>query len=225
MEVHPPEHAIHNWRDVLIHLGIVTLGLLIALSLEALVEYIHHRHQVRETRENLEAEKRENEESVHSDIRIFRKLNGFLHEDVRVLRFLKQHPATPADKLPGKLVFVAGWQPLQELEWHTAMQTGATALMDQREVVNISAIYVNTDQLNTAWDVVVHHIFRLGGFQHVDPDPAHLSPKQIDDLLEGCGVAIGELQVVAAELSNWSHAANPDKPSELNQDEVLGIDR
>ena len=38
MDVHAPHEPINTWRDFALHLIIVTIGLLIALSLEALVE-------------------------------------------------------------------------------------------------------------------------------------------------------------------------------------------
>ena len=41
MEVHPPEHGIHSWRDFLVHMGTITLGLVIALGLEAAAEALH----------------------------------------------------------------------------------------------------------------------------------------------------------------------------------------
>ncbi|MDE1161440.1 MAG: hypothetical protein PW792_05770 [Acidobacteriaceae bacterium] len=45
MEVHPPEHGIHSWRDFLVHMGTITLGLLIAIGLEQSAEWFHHREQ------------------------------------------------------------------------------------------------------------------------------------------------------------------------------------
>jgi hypothetical protein len=60
LEVHPPEHGIHSWRDFLVHMGTIVLGLLIAIGLEQSVEALHHRHQ----REQLEEDLRE--ESIHN---------------------------------------------------------------------------------------------------------------------------------------------------------------
>jgi hypothetical protein len=37
LDVHAPEHRIHGFRDFLVHLLTITVGLLIALSLEASV--------------------------------------------------------------------------------------------------------------------------------------------------------------------------------------------
>jgi hypothetical protein len=53
MEVHVPEHPIHTWREFFTHIGIVTIGLLIAVAMEQSVEAIHHRHQRTELREAL----------------------------------------------------------------------------------------------------------------------------------------------------------------------------
>src|SRR5579875_2696141 len=60
MEVHPPEHAIHNWRDFFVHIGTITIGLLIAIGLEQTVELIHHRHQRHTAERNLQREFDEN---------------------------------------------------------------------------------------------------------------------------------------------------------------------
>ena len=39
MDIHPP-HAIHSWKDLLVQLGTITAGVLIALSLEGVRETI-----------------------------------------------------------------------------------------------------------------------------------------------------------------------------------------
>jgi hypothetical protein len=51
IDVHPPHQAVHTWKDFLIHMSAICLGLLIAIGLEQSVEHIHHsreRHQLRE---------------------------------------------------------------------------------------------------------------------------------------------------------------------------------
>src|SRR3954471_20019003 len=60
MEIHAPEGHIQSFRDILVHLGIVTAGILIALGLEQTVEWFHHRQQVAEANEMLVQEIREN---------------------------------------------------------------------------------------------------------------------------------------------------------------------
>ena len=41
IDVHPAPHAAHSWRDFLIHIAAITIGLLLALALEQSVEAVH----------------------------------------------------------------------------------------------------------------------------------------------------------------------------------------
>jgi hypothetical protein len=45
LDVHLPHEPIHGTRDFFLHLFTITIGLLIAIGLEAMVEAVHHRHQ------------------------------------------------------------------------------------------------------------------------------------------------------------------------------------
>jgi hypothetical protein len=62
MEVHPPEHPIMTWKQFLIHMATVCLGLLIAIALEQSVEALHRHEQAHELREALH---RETEQILH----------------------------------------------------------------------------------------------------------------------------------------------------------------
>ena len=55
LDVHPPHASPLTWRDFLLHIASITVGLLIAIGLEQRVEYFHHRQQVSETRRALAA--------------------------------------------------------------------------------------------------------------------------------------------------------------------------
>ena len=50
LEVHAPHASVHTWKDFLIHIVTIVIGLLIAVALEQTVEFFHHRHEVAETR-------------------------------------------------------------------------------------------------------------------------------------------------------------------------------
>jgi hypothetical protein len=45
LDVHASHESIHSWKDFLIHIATICVGLLIALALEQAVEAAHHRHQ------------------------------------------------------------------------------------------------------------------------------------------------------------------------------------
>ena len=67
MEVHPPEHGIHSWRDFFVHISTICLGLLVAIGLEQSVEALHRRHQQKELTERLKAESEFNLKAVEVD--------------------------------------------------------------------------------------------------------------------------------------------------------------
>lgn len=57
-------HAPHGLSDFFLHLFTITIGLLIALSLEGCVEWQHHRHLVREAEAALHDEIENNAKQV-----------------------------------------------------------------------------------------------------------------------------------------------------------------
>jgi uncharacterized protein with GYD domain len=55
MHVHPPK-PVHGWRAFLGEVGVIVVGILIALGLEQVVETVRHREQAAEAREAIEGE-------------------------------------------------------------------------------------------------------------------------------------------------------------------------
>lgn len=43
--VHAPQQGIHTWRDFIVHIAVVTIGLLLAIGLQQIVEAVHHQQQ------------------------------------------------------------------------------------------------------------------------------------------------------------------------------------
>ena len=61
MHFHLPK-PLHNWREVAGEVGVIVIGILIAIGLEQTVEWFHHRSEVREATAKLRAEALENRE-------------------------------------------------------------------------------------------------------------------------------------------------------------------
>jgi len=53
LEVHPPHKAFAGIREFLLHLLTITVGLLIAVGIERIVEWRHHEHPVEQARVTL----------------------------------------------------------------------------------------------------------------------------------------------------------------------------
>src|SRR5258708_26334812 len=56
LDVHAPHQTVHTWKDFLVHIAAITIGLLIALGLEATVEWVHHKDQAQQALELLKQE-------------------------------------------------------------------------------------------------------------------------------------------------------------------------
>ena len=60
VEVHHHPHPVHTWKEFLREIGIIMIGVLLALGAEQVAEAFHWRHEVEVEREALRTEAREN---------------------------------------------------------------------------------------------------------------------------------------------------------------------
>jgi hypothetical protein len=68
LDVHAPHQTVHTWKDFLIHIAAITIGLLMALGLESTVEWLHHRHQAQQALELLRQELDQNRKVLKADV-------------------------------------------------------------------------------------------------------------------------------------------------------------
>jgi hypothetical protein len=180
LDVHPPHGSVHSWRDFLIHVAIITIGLLIALGLEQTAEAVHHHHEVKEARRALRHELELNRRAYADSVREFHRQTAALLNNVVVLRYIQQHPGTPEEQLPGILVWHAFPGSFTDSAWRTAQQSGVTALMPLEEVRRYDALYDRIDEVNSSFDQIWAAIVEARLYSVFDPNPAHLSPAQVD---------------------------------------------
>jgi hypothetical protein len=137
MEIHAPEHPITSWRDVFVHLGVVTIGILIALGLESLVEWQHHRSLATEARVNILSELRDNQ----------RELDGFLKAEPGIVADQKNILHTVETLLAKQklqahqLTLSLHNAELRDGSWTTAQATGALNFMSYRDVKTFEGAY------------------------------------------------------------------------------------
>ena len=131
MEIHAPESPVHSFKDFLIHISIVTVGILIALGLEGLRETLHDRHLVRETRENVHTEMGHNLEHAREEcghVSAYAKDLQTLSEQVASLAARPQMLRSRLDAGYNSGYFLAA------NSWQTALSTGVLAHMPTAEV-------------------------------------------------------------------------------------------
>ena len=144
MDVHAPHEPIHSWRDAALHLAIVTVGLFIALSLEALVEHLHNRHLVAEARTNIREELQINHEATQDDIhRVQLTIDGF-RANIDTIHRLQTDPKN----FHGSITNTMSFNSLNDAAWRTARDTGALSFMPYKEIQRYSDLYFLEDLVN-----------------------------------------------------------------------------
>ena len=103
MEIHAPTKPVESIREFLIHLSMVTIGILIALGLEQAVEAWHHHEPGVEARENISNEIRDNKQAVDRARPIPAKNKEALQQSFEVVRLYLAH------KPPEQTTSFANW--------------------------------------------------------------------------------------------------------------------
>jgi len=191
LDVHPPHEPVHSWRDFLLHILTITIGLLIALGLEAGVEAIHHHHIVKETRESIRQEVEENQKVIAFDQRYLTSNANTLRQNIAILTQLKAHPnQSPAPHLN----FPWGWNSPSAAAWDTARNTGALTLMSYEDAHGYSLIYAQQAEVNAQAVIYINHHHAATIPLEINPDVAALTPGQIDEMIHGCATALSDIQ-------------------------------
>ena len=142
LDVHPPHEAAHTWKDFLIHIATIVIGLVIAVGLEQTVEFFHHRHNAADARSNIQQE-------TSSDLAI-------LHFNLQSLAQGKQQLETSLDALNSNASdadvlthLQYTWKLAKEPDaaWQAAKIDGSLALIPAAQIATASYFYDSNDNL------------------------------------------------------------------------------
>lgn len=147
LDVHPPHESIHGWRDFLLHLLTITIGLLIALSLEGCVEWRHHRHLVHEAESSLYEEIKSNADDLKETAADIHKQQAVLKQDGIVLRQIIRDGKPPKNSSMEVNFHI---HTFADVSWKTAQSTGALGYMSYPDAQKYSDIYTTQQELNIA---------------------------------------------------------------------------
>jgi hypothetical protein len=193
LDVHPPHERVHSWRDFFIHIGTITLGLFIALSLEGALEAMHHRHLVRETRENIHREIEQNEQLAKDNIAFIQEdLDRMKHNTERV-RDLRANPHALADE---HLNFTTSWIRFNESAWRSAHESGVLTYMPTAEVQRYTNLYVQQEFVSQRLEAVADYQFDTAALFFMEKEPSQIRPDDVQTLLRECAVTRIRLSVL-----------------------------
>jgi hypothetical protein len=193
MDVHAPHEPIHSWRDFFIHLITITIGLLIALGLEAGAEAVHHCALRAETRANLRAELQQDERDFPKDLRALEGEATELKGNIALLQRLRAHQkASPGETLK----FAWFWNSSSDTAWQTAKETGVLSLMENEQVQQFDGVYSQQGLIDQAALGLTRSMNSAQIPLTIEPDLNGLSPALIDELIRNCAENLNEIGYV-----------------------------
>ena len=201
LDVHAPHETIQGWKAFFVHIATIVIGLLIAVGLEQTVEFFHHRHEVAETREALREEMDKNVARFHDNVETHLMTMAYLHNNMRIFEYLRDHPGTPQDKLPGILYWPIFTQPPQKAAWTTAEHTEVLSLMPRAEVRDATDVYERLDYAWEAYQPVLNVLTQCTAYFAQTPDISTLPPAAVVGEIELIKTAIAREAVYGNTLS------------------------
>ena len=179
MEISPPQQPIHSWKDFLLHLLTITIGLFIALTLEAAVESMHHRHLVRQADASLRREIGDNRKLYAINVLKLQLNRNQLAHDIDQLRELRD-----GRKLDNaNLSWTWDWNSYRDAAWKTAHESGAVSYMDSESISTYSTVYAQQDYVNATAVAILNEESRVGAPLQAARDPARLNAAELEALL------------------------------------------
>jgi hypothetical protein len=171
MHIQVPK-PLHGWRALLKEVGVIVLGILIALSLEQLIVWIHEKRIAGEARESIKAEVRENlfwiEQREQREPCIRRRLTEL--DDL--LQRARTGAATPLVHYVGVLPHTK----ITSLRWEANAQAGRASLFSGEEQRMLGNLYFTTEQFRAAQsqeEVIWSKMRFIQGLQQFSPLEAH----------------------------------------------------
>jgi hypothetical protein len=161
LDVHPPHERVHGWRDFLLHILTITIGLFIALMLEGLVEWRHHVHLVEEARETLRHEIEHNQQQLLHDLASLHHERSEMDKNLATLRAVQEHPSAPQHNMSLAMDFSSGT--LDDTAWKTAQASGALGYMPYTEAQRFADVYGSQADLRDAQTKVLDDIALFQG--------------------------------------------------------------
>jgi hypothetical protein len=218
IEPHAPHESVHTWKDAIIHIGIIAVGLLLAIGLEQTVEFFHHRHQVTETREALRIERENNIQRFAMQTQEFYRYVPKLKTNLAIYQYLRAHPGAPKEQWPGEFSWIGMIFGHVDSVWQIAQQSNVLQYMPPGEVRRTAGTYKLLQGLTdeaveirkTKYEIYLSYVEQ--------PDASKLTPVQLDEQIR----LTSELLLEYSKIANTQiviSMLNPDfKPSPTNAD-------
>jgi hypothetical protein len=144
LDVHPPHAPTHTWRDFLIHIATICVGLLIAIGLEQSVEAIHHRRERDALVQEMRVEAERNIRLLHTDIDRNIEKAAWNRSILTALQTSRPQDGIVTVTLPTHETFLPQISPSRAV-WSVAKTNGKVALLSEREAEIYDRLDTNSE--------------------------------------------------------------------------------
>ena len=158
LDIHPPREAAHSWKDFFIHLGTITAGLLIAISLEQSVEAMHHLYQRHQLEKDLHEEALKNRDTILRNLKLQIQEQWFqsapaiaesaLQHDGKLSFILSAAPCVPGTVGDSTARYISP----SEAVWTTARESNLVSLLPAERARLYARLAHNYDLLSSSRD-------------------------------------------------------------------------
>ena len=166
-------------------LVIITIGLLIALALNDLVEWQQHRSLVRAAESSLRTEIEGNLKTLAAIRDQIREEQAKIDDDLLILRQFRDQPASTPNR---KMSLEFKMEAFDDTAWKTAQATGAFTYMPYTEVETFSGIYYMQDEVIRAQQEAVNDALGAAAMLVTKPTGERPSPAEIGEIIPRLGV-------------------------------------
>lgn len=187
---------MHGFRDFALHLFTITVGLLIALSLEGCMERHNHRTLVHEAEAGLRVEIEKNSGNLVYLRQQVKDQEKQLNDDLTLLSQMQTQPNAPH----GQLSFGFRWRSFDDVAWKTAQSTSALAYMSYQEARTYSNIYDMQSEVFNAEKDVTDEVLRTAAFPSTTAGNWLPTPAQTDDLRTHIGLLRMRLMLLTSYI-------------------------
>ncbi len=188
LDVHAPHQTVHTWKDFLVHIAAIAIGLLLALALERLAEYVHERRQLTEARRELAMEVAENRRIWAINVTEASRIQQELAADLKAIQAVRSHSPVDFHTLDYSVNFAAA----RDGPWQAVRQSGSLSLMPHEELQTYSwfnGILTSLMESMHAFEITL----QIGGAIAASAAPDKLSAHDLDELASKTMEAQGRL--------------------------------
>jgi hypothetical protein len=213
IDVHAPHETVHTWRDFFIHIATIVVGLLIAIGLEQVVEFFHHREQATHAREMLAEEIEHNRTLLKQNLYSLRMHEDYLFADLPIIARARAHKLQRTDR-------VITWHPYFTFvgaSWKTIHESGAAAYFSSDELARYARAYEAQEFFNTTQATTDDTVLRATTVFYASAADRF----NYEKVGPGAGIdAFGGAGTAAAQATFENQAPGPDKLSRLTPVEL-----